>query len=524
MVWLVTHMWVALGLAALLGILLGGSLRGLLLKGKARKAIVDRDIAIVELEQSKREIDQLYAAQNKLTESAVTGLSDDSELRAELKQREVHLRDLSDKFAAAQEELGQLKKQAIAGAAAAGVAGVATSIVASGGKADAAASNSADAPERLDSGIVAADASLEWKNRYLASRVRVLENEASTTPESSDEDTRAALNMALTRAEEAEAALADMKSEAENETGIGTVTAALAAGAAGAAAVGLTEKDETTGDLDKVGWQNHYLRQRLAFAASADHIEGEAGGDDTKVPVAVPVTGELSSPSPENELSARDEGESEKVDDSRPNEVESWKAGYLAQRLSYLEENPLADREALYGTTQLLENADTPTDAMLADSQLDDAQADGELADPGELEQELARLRWRNRYLEGRLAYISGETPDAETIAPGGEDETHADAVLAAMDAADQTEPDETVHSDGGFVPEDGGDDLTKLDGVDSDVESRLNALGVWYFHQIADWTPENVVWIDANLGVDTAVDKSGWIAQAGALSVQETA
>ncbi len=44
-------------------------------------------------------------------------------------------------------------------------------------------------------------------------------------------------------------------------------------------------------------------------------------------------------------------------------------------------------------------------------------------------------------------------------------------------------------------------DDLTQLKGVGPKLATLLGGLGVYHFHQIAEWTPEQVVVVDAQLG-----------------------
>ena len=201
--------------------------------------------------------------------------------------------------------------------------------------------------------------------------------------------------------------------------------------------------------------------------------------------------------------------------------------------------------------------------------------------DPGELEQELARLRWRNRYLEGRLAYIDGdaeveteeandteeteetkideampeypradtglsafepvtrarfaasdEEPIIEVVQTGpdvfssgafNDDEdvaepTAADAVLAAINGEvlsnDLEAPDKMAE------PENGGDDLTRINGVGKSTAHALNEIGVWHYHQIAGWTPENVNWVNKYFEENRRIEQQEWVTQAGALSL----
>ena len=62
------YVWFVVGGAAFLAFLIGLILRGMLSAGKNRRATVERDVAITELEQVRGELDSLYAAQRKQRE------------------------------------------------------------------------------------------------------------------------------------------------------------------------------------------------------------------------------------------------------------------------------------------------------------------------------------------------------------------------------------------------------------------------------------------------------------------------
>ena len=134
MVWLVTHIWIGLALAALFGLIFGWAIRGLQLKGRARDAMVARDIALTELEQSRLEVDQLYAAQSKGVEAAAQ--AGDEALQRELEAREDKLQALSKELAASQTALEDLRAKAIAGAGVAAAVGGVTGAVLGPDKAD----------------------------------------------------------------------------------------------------------------------------------------------------------------------------------------------------------------------------------------------------------------------------------------------------------------------------------------------------------------------------------------------------
>jgi NADH-quinone oxidoreductase subunit E len=70
-------------------------------------------------------------------------------------------------------------------------------------------------------------------------------------------------------------------------------------------------------------------------------------------------------------------------------------------------------------------------------------------------------------------------------------------------------------------APRDGrGDDLTLIKGVGEAVAGALAGIGVHHFDQIADWGPEEVEWVEANVaGARGRVSRDGWVEQARALS-----
>ncbi|HCE25580.1 MAG TPA: hypothetical protein DF282_24180, partial [Hyphomonas sp.] len=120
MAWLLAHMWAALAGVAVFGLLLGWSIRGMMLVGKMRRAMVERDVTQTELEQAKEEIESLYAAQR----GQPVGNTNAREAQAE---QNVKFQRMSDELSRAKSELEALKAKAdealVSGAKAAGAAG-----------------------------------------------------------------------------------------------------------------------------------------------------------------------------------------------------------------------------------------------------------------------------------------------------------------------------------------------------------------------------------------------------------------
>lgn len=63
-------------------------------------------------------------------------------------------------------------------------------------------------------------------------------------------------------------------------------------------------------------------------------------------------------------------------------------------------------------------------------------------------------------------------------------------------------------------------DDLKAIKGVGPKLEQLCNSLGFWHFDQIANWTADEVAWVDANLkGFKGRVSRDNWVEQAGILA-----
>jgi predicted flap endonuclease-1-like 5' DNA nuclease len=244
-----------------------------------------------------------------------------------------------------------------------------------------------------------------------------------------------------------------------------------------------------------------------------------------------------------------------------------WKASYLALRVKALE-NEVAAQPAAVATPAPVAEEGTPAAAPSA--------PEAPKADEESPEEELARLRWRNRYLEGRLAYFEGDQDSvADEIA--AEDDAVADLELEpeaeagiedkpeeADDAFDELEDyagedegdedgfEEEDADEGAFAAEtilgrleeddalaDAGeaddvvparplalerpvegapDDLTLIGGIGPRIQEVLNSLGIFHFDQIADWSPENIAWVDEYLHFNGRVKREGWVEQAAIL------
>ena len=214
-----------------------------------------------------------------------------------------------------------------------------------------------------------------------------------------------------------------------------------------------------------------------------------------------------------------------------------WQNRYLKARLLHVEEkgtvanddfSPVSSPDTSY-EVQSLKSEITVLKAELDRVSGADTQA----------EKELASLRWRNRYLEGRLKYLEAASLDAASDA-----DDRTDGVGAALSGiaapvvaptVEKPEPDPikelveevianiepknevrplSLDAPRGGQP----DDLQRIGGVGPKIEGILNELGIFHFDQIAAWTDEEASWIDSYLRFQGRVQREKWVDQAASL------
>lgn len=65
-------------------------------------------------------------------------------------------------------------------------------------------------------------------------------------------------------------------------------------------------------------------------------------------------------------------------------------------------------------------------------------------------------------------------------------------------------------------------DNLTRIKGIGVKIEETLNNEGIYHFDQIANWTEENIKWVDANVAFPGRVKREKWVEQAKLLASGE--
>jgi NADH-quinone oxidoreductase subunit E len=61
-------------------------------------------------------------------------------------------------------------------------------------------------------------------------------------------------------------------------------------------------------------------------------------------------------------------------------------------------------------------------------------------------------------------------------------------------------------------------DPLTQIKGIGPKVEEQLNQAGIYHFEQIANWSEENIQWLEVNTTFAHRAKKDLWVKQAKAL------
>jgi predicted flap endonuclease-1-like 5' DNA nuclease len=464
MQWLVANMWMALAAAGILGLLFGVSLRGLMTGGKIRRAQVERDVAKTELEQTRGEVDALYAAQRKRQGETAQAVSGSEELRTALSDREVQLARISDELEVAKAELEALKSEKpndgnlleTAGAAIAGAVGGAA----------------------LAGGSDKELTELKDRNAWLEARVASLETEVSQAQHA-------------IQTEQPDTVLA--AASADEETSADNVAA------------------------EKMAWQNTYLRQRVE-ALEANLIEAPA------IPVvAAPVVEESA-----YEVETEDTLEAEVVDTTSDEEMARlrWRNRYLEGRLAYYEEAAEAE-EASEEEDDDRAGLIAASAAALADTGIvSEALSDDENEQEG-TEESLPQIAPEEAERETQALQDTEQTndqPEAEAEAEAEAEVHPSDALMAELDVED-TEEDEVQTTEVSAeqpiqiaAPANGGDNLTAIGGIGPRIAEVLNGLGIWTYAQVADWTPANETWIEEHLSFKGRVDREQWVEQAKVL------
>jgi predicted flap endonuclease-1-like 5' DNA nuclease len=125
-----------------------------------------------------------------------------------------------------------------------------------------------------------------------------------------------------------------------------------------------------------------------------------------------------------------------------------------------------------------------------------------------------------------RIARLEQELSAArEASGPQGSSERLATAAAfapAAVGAPPPAEPVQGAPPPPLPSPEGAPDDLKQISGIGPGIEKTLHGLGIYHFRQIAQFTPDNVAWIDQRLRFKGRIEREDWIGQARRLAAGE--
>lgn len=474
MTWLVAHMWIALAGAAVIALLLGWSLRGMALLGKLRRAEVDRDVARVELGEARDEIERLFAAQRKLLagqggagamETAQVSPQADPELERQLAETAAALRQARD-------ELEALR--------------TAPPVI-------------APAPEMA--AVPSFDDAAAARTRELESQVTQLEGE---------------LNQARRALTEAEVAKAE-------------AIAAAVPVAAEAAPAPVPEADP------KLVWKASYLTQRVKALEEAVAAQPAVRTVTVEVPAAVVE------PAPAAPAPAVDEAVEEELASLR------WRNRYLEGRLAYFEGDADSVAEEIAAEETEEEAGETADETELAFEEAADTDGDDDVypesgddmddEEDGDFEEDGEEFEDDaddDGDIEDELDDVSadadepGEEADGDQDEPGSDEDfpSAAEAILGQLEEedarADAGDLDVTVIPSRPLAlekPVEGApDDLTLIGGIGPKIQEVLNSIGIFHYDQIAEWSDENIAWVDEYLNFNGRIKREGWVEQAAVL------
>ncbi len=126
----------------------------------------------------------------------------------------------------------------------------------------------------------------------------------------------------------------------------------------------------------------------------------------------------------------------------------------------------------------------------------------------------------------GASAVVASEATGAvseEAEMRAEDDEAVVAAKLASLpkDATAEQKADTVGTRPGGLTaPRNGAaDDLKRIRGIGKVNESRLNALGIYHFDQIAAWKRPEILWVGTYLSFPGRIDREDWVGQARVLA-----
>ena len=377
------------------------------------------------------------------------------------------------------------------------------------------------------------DPKLEWRNRYLGSRVRHLESQLEAKDEASEPVEPQALASVDTGVSQSE--VDELKQELD------AANAKIAAFGSLEAEIEQLKSNQQAAEarVEAALQERDAIQSRLDEAVTA---EAESAEEENLLATAAASYEEEQNAAPPADAGVQDAVEFSKM---------KWQNKYLKARTLYLEES-LSSNDNTVSAAPALSAPSEDLDALKSENTVLKAELSRVTHADNEAEKELTSLRWRNRYLEGRLKYLEAASLDAASEADDPKDQVAAalaeisrsvenedEAPVSAEDvaSADFVSTDTEVHADPVQLEVEetrpmsldapnasGPDDLKRIGGIGPKIEGILNELGIFHYDQIAKWTDAEVAWIDGYLRFQGRVQREKWVDQAASLEKAKTA
>ncbi|WP_353641093.1 NADH-ubiquinone dehydrogenase [Mesorhizobium sp. WSM2239] len=137
----------------------------------------------------------------------------------------------------------------------------------------------------------------------------------------------------------------------------------------------------------------------------------------------------------------------------------------------------------------------------------------------------VVRAKATTKVLIDEARSVARETTEASQ---GPADEAKAGEVAAdirqgvAAEAVAELMPEDFRQPKAMEKPEE-PDDLKLISGIGPKLEQVLNGLGVWTYGQIANWSMEEIAWVDDYLSFKGRIGRDDWIGQAAKLAAGKT-
>jgi branched-chain amino acid transport system ATP-binding protein len=114
----------------------------------------------------------------------------------------------------------------------------------------------------------------------------------------------------------------------------------------------------------------------------------------------------------------------------------------------------------------------------------------------------------------GKAAKVAKTVKPAKADKPAGAEPAVSEIVVENAGSHPGAQPAGIKAARGGTP-----DKLTRVKGIGPVNETKLNALGIWHFDQIAAWKKKEVEWVGSYLAFPGRIEREDWVKQAKALA-----